>query len=175
MRYFDTIGEEKMTSGQTLAEHSLYHVWLGATDDDDAGRDYLARMTGQEAAQLEQCAGDHEIWSSVERLDVSDQSILDDCTVADCEFSYADMVAAVRDTATLLDPDDASTRAMNIFRELLQEHGVDLDREGVAIHVSVKHEDSSFRSAAPVGRQISRRISEESIEAPTPISHGHDE
>jgi hypothetical protein len=46
-----------MTAGQMQAEHFLYHVWLGATDDDEAGHDYLARMTGQEAAQLEQCAG----------------------------------------------------------------------------------------------------------------------
>ena len=130
-----------MTAGRIRAEPSLYHVWLGATDDDDAGRDYLARMTGQEAAQLEQCAGNHEIWSSVERLDVLDQSILEDCTVADCEFNYRQMIAAVRDTATLLDPDDASTLAMNIFRELLQEHGVHLEREGVAIQISVKHEE----------------------------------
>jgi hypothetical protein len=39
----------------------------------------------------------------------------------------------------------------------------------------VKHEDSSSRSVEPVVRQISRRISEEQIEAPTLTSHGHDE
>jgi hypothetical protein len=105
----------------------------------------------------------------VERLDVLDQSILEDCTVADCEFNYRQMIAAVRDTATLLDPADASTRAMNIFRELLQEHGVDLDREGMALHVSVKHEDSSFRSAKPAVH------SKEQIEAPTLTCHGHDD
>jgi hypothetical protein len=35
--------------------------------------------------------------------------------------------------------------------------------------------EHSFRSVDPVVRQISRRVSEEKIEAPTPISHGHDE
>jgi hypothetical protein len=126
-----------MTVGQTRAEHSLYHVWLGATDDE--GRDFLARMTAQEAAQLEECAGDHEIWSSVDPLGVLDRSTLTECAAADREFSYAEMVAAVRDTATLLSSDGESMHATNTFREMLREQGVDLDRVNVAIQVSVKH------------------------------------